>query len=78
MHRLHALGIRPRPARNATLRDRAAELPAVVLSKLLGVHISTAVRWSRTSGAPRAEYAAELARREAFRKVLIAGLTDTQ
>ncbi|MET9110894.1 hypothetical protein [Streptomyces zhihengii] len=68
MHRLHALGIRSRPARNTTLRDRAAELPAAILSKLLGVHISTAVRWSRTSGTPRAEYAAELARREAFRK----------
>ncbi|MFF7415410.1 hypothetical protein [Streptomyces lydicus] len=68
MSRLHALGIHSRPARNTTLRDRASELPAVVLSKLLGVHIRTAVHWSRTTGTPGAEYAAELARRGAFRK----------
>jgi hypothetical protein len=66
--RLQALGIPARQTRNTALRDMAGELPAVVLSKLLGLHIGTATRWSRHTGANQAEYAAELSRRQAFRK----------
>ncbi|WP_037607575.1 hypothetical protein [Streptacidiphilus rugosus] len=68
MDRLKPLGIQSRPSRNTTIQELASELPAVVLSKLLGVHITTATRWSRTTGANRTEYAAELSRRRAFRK----------
>ncbi|KOV92303.1 hypothetical protein [Streptomyces sp. NRRL B-3648] len=68
MRRLRVLGIQARPTRNTTLREFASELPSVVLSKLLGVHINTATRWSRTTSANHAEYAADLSRRKAFRK----------
>jgi hypothetical protein len=65
---LQKLGIRARPARNTALFDLAGQIPAVVLSKLLGIHINTAVRWTEQAGAPGATYAAEVARRGAFSK----------
>ncbi|WP_406100646.1 hypothetical protein OG698_00195 [Streptomyces sp. NBC_01003] len=39
-----ALGIRVKPARNTALMTLAAELPAVVFSRLLGLHIDGATR----------------------------------
>jgi L-alanine-DL-glutamate epimerase-like enolase superfamily enzyme len=63
MLRLQKLGIRARPARNTALFDLAAQIPAVVLSKLLGIHINTATQWTHRTGAPEATYAAEVARR---------------
>ncbi|MFC5253564.1 hypothetical protein [Streptomyces nigrescens] len=51
MRRLHRLGIRARPVRSTALLDLAAGLPAVVLSKLLGIHIRSATRWTQHSGA---------------------------
>jgi hypothetical protein len=66
MRRLKALGIKARPARNTTLMELAAELPDIVLSRLLGIHHSTAARWLRVAGRPDAEYAAELTHRQAF------------
>jgi hypothetical protein len=68
MPRLQKLGIRARPARNTALFDLAGQIPAVVLSKLLGIHINTAVRRTEQAGAPGATYAAEVARRGAFSK----------
>jgi hypothetical protein len=65
MRKLTALGIRARPARNATLMELSAELPAIVLSRLLGLHISGAEKWTKEAGATRADYAAELSRRKA-------------
>ncbi|MEV6331853.1 hypothetical protein [Streptomyces sp. NPDC051909] len=44
---LNVLGIWIRPARNGALCSLAGDLPAAVLADLLGVHITTAVRWSR-------------------------------
>src|SRR5439155_9498065 len=67
-HRLNALGVRIRPARNTTLMDLASDVPAVVLSHLLGLDVRTTTDWVRIAGAPGAEYAAEVSRREAFRK----------
>ncbi|MEU8975602.1 hypothetical protein AB0D11_41460 [Streptomyces monashensis] len=46
--RLKALGIRPRPTRNASLMDLAAGLPAYVFSRLLGFS-----RGPQPTGAPR-------------------------
>ncbi|AEB42671.1 hypothetical protein [Micromonospora maris] len=46
-HRLNALGIRIRAARNTTLIDLASEVPAVVLSQLLGLHVRTTTDWAR-------------------------------
>jgi L-alanine-DL-glutamate epimerase-like enolase superfamily enzyme len=46
LRRMTALGIQARPARNGTLMDLAAQLPAVVLARLLGVAVPTATRWT--------------------------------
>ncbi|MDW4918525.1 hypothetical protein [Streptomyces californicus] len=56
--RLKALGIRPRPTRNASLMDLAAELPAIVFSRLLGFSEQTAANWIAESGGEDASYAA--------------------
>ena len=62
MRRLHALGIRPRMARSTVLVEPASELPAVVVSRLLGVHQTTADTWKRIGGQDNT-YAAEIAQR---------------
>jgi len=43
--------------------ELAAELPSAVVSKLLGVDIKTAARWTDHAGGIDARYAAELSRR---------------
>ncbi|GAA1238659.1 MULTISPECIES: hypothetical protein [Streptomyces] len=58
-----ALGIRVKAARNAALMTLAAELPAVVFSRLLGLHIDGATRWSQMAGAHQNAYAADFNRR---------------
>jgi hypothetical protein len=63
LRRMTALGVPARLARNTILMELAAELPAVVLSKLLGIAAATATRWIGHAGAPAAEYAADLSRR---------------
>ncbi|GGR55425.1 hypothetical protein [Streptomyces griseomycini] len=60
--RLHPLGLRPRMARNTALVELASELPALVVSRLLGVHQNTADSWNRIGGQDNA-YAAEVASR---------------
>lgn len=60
--RLKALGIRPRPTRNASLMDLAAELPAFVFSRLLGFSEQTAANWMTESGGDDAPYAAHRVR----------------
>lgn len=62
VRRLHPLGVRPRMARNTALVELASELPAVVVSRLLGVHQNTADAWKRIGGQDNA-YAAEVASR---------------
>ena len=47
--RLRQLGIHPGPARSTALFGLAAELPAALLARLLGIHISVAVAWQRAS-----------------------------
>lgn len=63
MRRLQGLGIEARPARNTTFADLASELPTAVVSKLLGVHATTANKYSRHAGQPQAGYAAVVLRR---------------
>jgi hypothetical protein len=48
--------------------ELSAELPAVVLSRLLGLHISGAEMWTKEAGSTRANYAAQLSRRKGFRR----------
>jgi len=40
-------GIQARTARSAALINLASDLPAAILADLLGMHVNTAVRWSR-------------------------------
>ncbi|WP_253917228.1 hypothetical protein [Streptomyces sp. MNP-20] len=61
--RLKALGIRPRPTRNASLMDLPAGLPVVVFSRLLGFTQATAANWTIDSGGDDGRYAAHRIRR---------------
>ncbi|MEU8482315.1 hypothetical protein [Streptomyces sp. NPDC048641] len=53
--------------RRTALFALAQEVPAGLLSKMLGVHISVAVAWQRASGGDWMGYAAEVAARSAIR-----------
>src|SRR5450755_1216324 len=61
--RLTRLGISARAGRAAALMDLAAQLPAVVLSKLLGINLTTATAWNQAAGNTRPACAAQVARR---------------
>lgn len=54
--RLNAHGINARAERNTALLTLAADLPGPVLAETLGIHISTAVRWSRLAGRDWSHY----------------------
>jgi hypothetical protein len=41
--RLHALGISPRQGRSTALLTLAAEVPAAILAKTLGIHVQAAI-----------------------------------
>jgi hypothetical protein len=58
-----AVGAHSRPGRSTALMDLASQLPPVVVSKLLGLHISTATEWAQAAGNTRPGYAASVARR---------------
>ena len=57
-NRLNRHGISARPARNGALMALAADLPAAIIADLLGMHITTAIRWVRYAGRDWAEYLA--------------------
>lgn len=61
--RLRQLGLQPGQARSTALFQLATDLPAAVLAKMLGIHISVAVAWQRASSGDWAAYAAEVSRR---------------
>jgi hypothetical protein len=60
--RLRALGIPVQAGRHSALAGLAAQLPAAVLSDLIGIAPATAVRWAHDAGADWNRYAADLAR----------------
>jgi hypothetical protein len=62
--RLRQLGLRPGQARSTALFHLATELPAALLSRLLGIHISVAVAWQRASSGDWTGYAADYSRRQ--------------
>lgn len=62
VERLLALGLPARVGRNTALMDLARQLPAAVLSQLLGLHIAAATAWTVEAGNTRPAYAASLAR----------------
>jgi hypothetical protein len=61
--RLRRLGIRSGQARSTALFQLATELPAAVLARMLGIHITVAAAWQRASSGDWTAYAAEVSRR---------------
>ncbi|WP_328741667.1 hypothetical protein OG436_04650 [Streptomyces caniferus] len=61
--RLHKIDIRPQQDRSTALFTLAAELPAAILARMLGVHIQVAVQWQKASGGDWAAYAADVSQR---------------
>ncbi|MGH9155383.1 MAG: hypothetical protein ACRD1K_05980, partial [Acidimicrobiales bacterium] len=61
--RLRQIGLQPSQARSTALFQLASELPAALLARLLGIHISVAVKWQRASSGDWTCYAAEVSRR---------------
>jgi hypothetical protein len=61
--RLRRLGIEPATARSTALFHLATELPAALLARVLGLHISVAVQWQRASAGDWGAYAADVAHR---------------
>jgi len=61
--RLRQLGIQASRARSAALFQLAGDLPAAVLARTLGIHISVAAAWQRASSGDWLAYAAEISRR---------------
>lgn len=59
--RLRKIGIEPRPARTSALIALAQQLPPVVISRLTGLEISSAIAWSNAIGATTSTYAAAAA-----------------
>ena len=47
--RLHAIGTSPRQARSTALLTLAAEVPAAILAKTLGIHVQVAIHWQKIS-----------------------------
>jgi hypothetical protein len=70
--RLHAHGLQPRQGRNTALFMLAAEIPAAILAKMLGLHIKAAVQWQQLSSGDWTAYAADVSERSAT-----AGLGDS-
>ena len=62
--RLRQVGLRPSQARSTALFGLATELPAALLARLLGIHISVAVAWQRASSGDWTNYAADYSRRQ--------------
>lgn len=55
------LGIPARLSRNTALMDLATQLPATVLSQLVGLPLDTATSWTIEAGNTRQRYAAATA-----------------
>jgi hypothetical protein len=63
--RLHAIGISPRQGRSTALFAPAAEVPAAILAKTLGIHVQVAIQWQKISPGDWTSYAADVSRRTA-------------
>jgi hypothetical protein len=63
VERLRQLGIQASRARSAALFQLATDLPAAILARTLGIHISVATAWQRASAGDWTAYAAEISRR---------------
>ena len=63
--RLRHLGIQSGQSRSTALFQLATDLPAAILARMLGIHISVAAAWQRASSGDWTNYAAEVSRRTA-------------
>jgi hypothetical protein len=63
LRRLAGLGVPATLGRNSALIELAAEMPAAVISGLLGISVDRATRWTQDAGNTRPGYAAEVASR---------------
>jgi hypothetical protein len=63
LKRLARVGIQAKPARTAALIQLAAELPASVLARSLGISVRTAVNWQHASSGDWVAYAADIGQR---------------
>ena len=61
--RLRLIGLHPGQARSTALFQLATELPAALLARMLGIHITVAVAWQHVSAGDWTSYAADVARR---------------
>jgi hypothetical protein len=61
--RLRELGLNPARSRSTALFQLATELPAAILARMLGIHISVAAAWQRASAGDWTTYAADVSRR---------------
>jgi hypothetical protein len=61
--RLRHLGLQPARDRCTALFQLATDLPAAILARMLGIHITVAVAWQRASAGDWTDYAAEISRR---------------
>ncbi|WP_202870083.1 zinc ribbon domain-containing protein [Kribbella caucasensis] len=61
--RLRELGLQPGQSRSTALFQLATDLPAALLARMLGIHITVAVAWQRASSGDWTSYAAEVSRR---------------
>jgi hypothetical protein len=63
VERLRQLGVQASRARSAALVQLASDLPAAIVARTLGIHISVAASWQRASAGDWMSYAAEISRR---------------
>jgi hypothetical protein len=63
LQRLRTLGIPATLGRNTALMEMAGEMPAAVITKLLGISLHRATRWTQDAGNTRPSYATQIARR---------------
>jgi hypothetical protein len=63
LQRLRAIGVQATLGRNTALMEMASEMPATVITKLLGISIHRATRWTQDAGNTRPGYATDVARR---------------
>ncbi|MGH3068078.1 MAG: hypothetical protein ACRDND_01255 [Streptosporangiaceae bacterium] len=61
--RLKNIGMSPRQDRSTALFALAAELPASILARMLGIHIGVAVQWQRAAAGDWTACAADIGRR---------------
>ncbi|MGX1760465.1 hypothetical protein ACWIG5_26720 [Streptomyces lydicus] len=61
------ISVKSGQGRSTALFALAQQVPASLLSKMLGVHIKVAVAWQRASGGDWVAYAADVAARSVIR-----------